>query len=326
MSSPKPKPSPSTPTSTSTNPSTTPLPTASTSLIRPPRYYMLTAFTNRLLPLALFTIFLITGTVILIYTVVDKKVLPMRYIVGSYITVAVIVGLWGELRVILFLRRGFGGLGTDELERGMGMQGVNGVNGGIGINGINGIWGKKERRVKKCLKWLRETGGLIGKFNRRNHGNRNGDGNRSTESESRRNNIEIANSSNPSQVARSIQNPQPAQEEIPLRNLGHPTPDPRVSISPLQIAVPSLSIPMNTQARSSRPRSYPHASEPSRRSQIHAVVSSHKRAWNIRSRDMLSVQHPEQVNALQPVPCIDGESRGMDITTQARLGIELAHD
>ncbi|CAD6449859.1 e76b87bc-3ee1-4047-9bd6-c5298ff7b26c-CDS [Sclerotinia trifoliorum] len=277
MSSPNTTPTPSTPTPPSTKPST--------SLIRSPRYYMLTAFTNRLLPLALFTILLITGTVILIYTVVDKKVLPPRYIVASYITIAVIVGLWCALRMILFLRRQFGGMRTDDPERGLRI-GIEGQ-GGSGIDAINRLWGKKERRVKKCLKWLKETGMLLGKFSARNHRIGNGDG---TESESSQNDIAIANSSNTSQADHPIQTPQPAHKAIPLRDFPPPTtPDPPfLIISPLQITDPSLPIPANTHVRPSRPRSYPVDAGLNHLSQIHTAVhlSSHKRTRVTRSRDV----------------------------------------
>ncbi|APA12581.1 predicted protein [Sclerotinia sclerotiorum 1980 UF-70] len=302
MSSPNPTPSSSTPTST------TPVPTASTSLIRPPRYYMLTAFTNRLLPLALFTILLITGTVILIYTVVDKKVLPPRYIIASYITVAVIVGLWCSLRMILYLGREFGGIRTDEPERGlqMGM----GLQGREGIDGINGLWEKKERRVKKCLKWLKKTGMLLGKFGARNHGNRNRnrDGTRSPASESDQNDIEIATSSTTSQALHhAIQTPQPAHQAIPLRDFAPLNPNSLAPIiSPLQITVPSLSIPVNTHFRSSRSRSYPVDAGLGYLPQLHNAavhVSSHKRTRVTRSRDVLSVRRPEPVTASEIVSC-----------------------
>lgn len=144
--------------------------TAATSLIRPPRFYMLRAFTTRLLPLALFTVFLITGTVILIYSVVDKRVVPSNFIAGSYITIGVIILLWCLSRFILFLRESSGELVVDEAEAGL--QGVNRVH-------VRGLCGREEGRVKKCLKWLMEMSrsdgskSPVGGFDFGNHSSQN---------------------------------------------------------------------------------------------------------------------------------------------------------
>ncbi|KAF7905232.1 uncharacterized protein EAF01_005753 [Botrytis porri] len=106
-----------------------------------PRYSILVAFNTRLLPFALFTIFLITGTVILIYSVVDKRVIPSSFIAGTYITIAVIILIWCLSRFILFLRDNFGelGVGVDEVE-----TGVRGVD-RVYIGGLRGREREKSR-------------------------------------------------------------------------------------------------------------------------------------------------------------------------------------
>ena len=283
---------------------------AATSLIRPPRYYMLRAFTNRLLPLALFTVFLITGTVILVYSVVDKRVIPYNFIVGSYVTIGVIIVLWCLSRFILFLRESFGELGVDEAEAGL--HGVNKVH-------VRGLWGKEEGRVKKCLRWL--IGMPMSDGSRSSVG---GDNVRSHSSRSRR------------ESAR--QDPQLAGEGVELRDFGIPGQDP--GITPLGPAFLSFEHLPNVPAHSLQPWDQPNdlnshnLARPRSTSQQQNAnkikrkpvpppqeTNSHRRPTTnpiiSTSHDRLTVHHSSPPKPSQPVSYIAEESR--DITSQTRL-------
>ncbi|TGO59620.1 hypothetical protein BOTNAR_0159g00190 [Botryotinia narcissicola] len=284
--------------------------TAATSLIRPPRFYMLRAFTTRLLPLALFTVFLITGTVILVYSVVDKRVVPSNFIAGSYITIGVIILLWCLSRFILLLRESFGELVVDEAEAGL--QGVNRVH-------VRGLWGKEEGRVKKCLRWLMETPrsdgskSPVGGFDFGNHSSRN-----------RR------------EVAR--QEPQLARQGIELRDFGIRDQNPQIASSgPALSSLESLS---NVPAHLSKPQNHPN--DPNMRNPVQPRATSHQRnpspsqrtpapppqkTRNHRiptpnptintSHDRLTVHHSLPSNSSQPFSYTGNESR--DVTSQTRL-------
>ncbi|TGO27928.1 hypothetical protein BPAE_0034g00070 [Botrytis paeoniae] len=285
--------------------------TVATSLIRPPRYYMLRAFTNRLLPLALFTVFLITGTVILIYSVVDKRVIPANFIAGSYITIGVIIILWCSSRFILFLRESFGELGVDEAEAGL--QGVNKIH-------MRGLWGREEGRVKKCLRWLMETprsdgsNSPIGGFDVGNHGSR-----------SRR------------EVVR--QEPQVAEEGTELRDFGIPDQDSRMA--PLGPALPSLERLSNVPAHSFEHKPQRQPKGPNPHNPIQPRATSHQQTSSQTQRtpapppqeprnhrgltlnptintshDRLTVHHSSPPSPLQPISYTN-ESR--DVTSQTRL-------
>ncbi|THV50000.1 hypothetical protein BGAL_0169g00110 [Botrytis galanthina] len=284
--------------------------TAATSLIRPPRFYMLRAFTTRLLPLALFTVFLITGTVILIYSVVDKRVVPSNFIAGSYITIGVIILLWCLSRFILFLRESFGELVVDEAEAGL--QGVNRVH-------VRGLWGREEGRVKKCLRWLMETPRCdgskspVGGFDYGNH-----------------------SSQNRREIAR--QETQLTGEGIELRDFGIRDQDSQIaSLGPVP---PSLEHLSNVAAHSSKPQNHQNDLDP--RNPVQQRAKSHhqtpsqtqrtpapppQKTRNHRaptpnptintSHDRLTVHHSSPPKSSQPVSYTSEESQ--DVTSQTRL-------
>ncbi|KAF7939692.1 hypothetical protein BELL_0666g00010 [Botrytis elliptica] len=284
--------------------------TTATSLIRPPRFYMLRAFTTRLLPLALFTVFLITGTVILIYSVVDKRVIPSNFIAGSYITIGVIILLWCLSRFILFLRESFGELVVDEAEAGL--QGVNRVH-------VRGLWGKEEGRVKKCLRWLMETP--------RSDGSKSPVGGYEIENHSSRNRREVER-----------QEPQLADEGVELRDFGIHDGDSRIAQSGL--ALPSLERLSNVPAHLSKPQDYPN--DPNTRNPVqpratsdqqlpsqtqrtpvpHPQETRNHRAPTTNptintSQDRLTVHHSSPPKSPQPISYTNDESR--DVTSQTRL-------
>ncbi|KAF7882653.1 uncharacterized protein EAF02_006016 [Botrytis sinoallii] len=292
--------------------------TTATSLVRPPRFYMLRAFTARLLPLALFTVFLITGTVILIYSVVDKRVIPSNFIAGSYITIGVIIILWCLSRFILFLRESFGELVVDEAEAGL--QGVNRLH-------VRGLWGKEEGRVKKCLRWLMETP--------RSDGSKSPVGEFDVENHSSRNRREVER-----------QEPQLADEGVELRDFGIHGQDSRIASSGL--ALPSLERLSNVSAHLSKPQNHPN--DPNTRSPVQPRATSHQQlpsqtqrtpapapapapppppqeTKNHRvpttnptintSHDRLTVHHSSPPKSPQPISYTNDESR--DVTSQTRL-------
>ncbi|TGO60692.1 hypothetical protein BCON_0033g00040 [Botryotinia convoluta] len=284
--------------------------TAATSLIRPPRYYMLRAFTNRLLPLALFAVFLITGTVILIYSVVDKRVIPSNFIAGSYITIGVIIILWCLSRFILFLRESFGELGVNEAEAGL--QGVHKVH-------VRGLWGREEGRVKKCLRWLMETP-------------------RSDGSKSPVSGDDFGNHGSRNRREAVRQDPQVAEEGIELRDFGIPDQDSQIASSGL--ALPSLERLSNVSAHPFKPQNQPndpnpdnpippratsHQQTPSKTQRNPAPPPQETRNHRVptlnpkinTSHDRLTVHHSSPPNPSQPVSYTDDESR--DITSQTRL-------
>ncbi|KAF7946449.1 hypothetical protein EAE96_009447 [Botrytis aclada] len=288
------------------------LSTAATSLIRPPRFYMLRDFTTRLLPLALFTVFLITGTVVLIYSVVDKRVIPSNFIAGSYITIGVIILVWCLSRFILFLRESFGELGVDEAEAGL--QGVNKVH-------VRGMWGQEEGRVKKCLRWLMETP--------KSDGSKSPVGGDETATHSSRNRREIAR-----------QDPQLAGEGIELRDFGIRDQGSRIAHPAQGLTLPSPEHLSNTPAHPFRPQSEPTDLHPHDPVQPHATspqqtpsktprtpIPPPQKPRNHRTpppnptintpHDRLTVQHSLPPNPSQPVSYTEDKSR--DVTSQTRL-------
>ncbi|KAF5869633.1 uncharacterized protein Bfra_010830 [Botrytis fragariae] len=285
--------------------------TTATSLMRPPRFYMLRAFTNRLLPLTLFTVFLITGTVILIYSVIDKRVIPSNFIAGSYITIGVIIILWCLSRFILFIRESFGELGVDEAEAGL--QGVNRVH-------VRGLWGREEGRVKKCLRWLIETP-------------------RSDGSKSPGGGDEVGNHGIRNHRGVPTQDPQVAEEGTELRDFEIHDQDSRIASSGL--ALPSFELLSNVPAYPFKPKPQRQPNGPNPHNPIQPRATSHQQppsqtqrtptpspqeTRNHRgptlnptittSHDTLTVHHSTPPNPSQPVSYTD-ESR--DVTSQTRL-------
>lgn len=119
----------------SQNPISTPpltsssLPSAQTSLFHPPRSYILRTLTQTVLPIIMFSISLITATTVFIYSVVKQEAIPSKFIVGIYITMGIIVGIWCFLKFVFVcaLRLRFGDLGMDDAE--MGVRGGRGRRG-----------------------------------------------------------------------------------------------------------------------------------------------------------------------------------------------------
>ncbi|RAL61605.1 hypothetical protein DID88_009643 [Monilinia fructigena] len=262
-----------------------------TSQVRPRRFYMLRAFIYRLLPLMLFTISLITGTVILIYAVVNKRVLPPKFIIGSFITIGIIVVVWCLLKTILFLRQEFGTQGVDEAEAKMNRLDHDQLAG-------------KQGWSKKCWRWFKETSVLIGKMGTRSDGTRS--------PVLGRNGAE-ARCSPRSPPAGGVQDSKLVGEVAQPRTFVHAIQGSQ--ISPLQLAVRSSppKVPGTLQQNQNDPRRKP-TLQPSRgtKKSLGPTVNNTR----LRSRDKLTTAHPSPPHASQPVVYIEQEPQKMESKTR----------
>ncbi|KAA8573629.1 hypothetical protein MFRU_001g04040 [Monilinia fructicola] len=278
-----------------TTPSSSTLPSppasAGTSRVRPRRFYMLRAFIYRLLPLMLFTVFLITGTVILIYAVVNKRALPPKFIIGSFLTIGILVLSWAALRTILFLRREFGTRGVDEAEAKM--------------HRLRRLGAGKQGWSRKCWRWLRETGVLIGKWGARSEGARS--------PVRGRNGVGARGSPRNPPAGGAQEDAKVAREGVQSRDVGCAVPDAR--ISPLQLEAtcspPSFPGPQKQNQHDSGRKPTLHPSRGTEKSRGASTVNSTK----VRSRDKLTTAHPSPPHASQPVIYIEGQPQKMKSQT-----------
>ncbi|KAB8303737.1 hypothetical protein EYC80_005120 [Monilinia laxa] len=260
-----------------------------TSQVRPRRFYMLRAFIYRLLPLMIFTISLITGTVILIYAVVNKRVLPPKFIIGSFITIGIIVAVWCLLKGILFLRQEFGTQGVDEAEAKM--------------NRLDQL-ARKQGWSKKCWRWLKETSVLIGKIGTRSDG---------TRSPVLGRNDVGARGSPRNPPAGGVQDSKLVGQVAQARTFIHTVQD--CQISPLQLEARSSppTVPSTLQQNQNATRRKPIFQPSGGTKKSRGPTTNHTR---LRSRDKLTTAHPSPPHASQPVIYIEREPQKMEPQTR----------